>query len=241
MQIEQKFFVGIQDVGANNEMTNKALLEAFTNITNIHGNMMGQGTDDKVSSHLSWIVLNWKVQVFKRPKVCEYILVKTWAQQYTRLQANRDYDVFSESGEKIAQATSVWAAVDTESKRLVRISSETMDVYDCEPEHQNFPNFKFQRIGKTTAPILSFQTVRIHKSMIDCNNHVHNPAYLDLAAEVLPAPLDTFLFDNVEVSYRREIPPGETVVLEYFVEDARHYIFIKDLTGDSIHAAIVLY
>lgn len=202
---------------------------------------MGQGTNDKVSNHLSWIVLNWNVQVFKRPKIYEHMLVKACAQHYTRLQTNRDYDVFNEFGEKIAQATSVWATVDIESKRLVRISSGTMDVYGCEPEHQNFPDFKFQRIGQIPDPLLSSQTFRINKSMIDCNNHVHNPAYLDLAMEVLPAPLDTFLFNNVAVSYRREITPGETVMLEYFVDDARHYFFIKALTGDSIHAAIVLY
>lgn len=35
MQLEHSFFIGIQDVGVNNEITNKALLEAFTNITNL--------------------------------------------------------------------------------------------------------------------------------------------------------------------------------------------------------------
>lgn len=85
MQLEHSFFVGIQDVGANNEITDKALLEAFTNITNLQGKLAGQSTNDKTSSHLSWVVLNWKLQVTKRPKVCESILVKTWAQQYNRL------------------------------------------------------------------------------------------------------------------------------------------------------------
>lgn len=122
MQLEHSFFVGIQDVGANNEITNKALLEAFTNITNLQGKLAGQGTNDKTSSHLS---------------------------------------------------------------------PEIMDVYGCEPEHQNFPDFKFGKVRKPETSFLSSQTFTIHKAMIDCNHHVHNPAYLDLVAEGLPEGLDT--------------------------------------------------
>lgn len=241
MQLEHSFFVGIQDVGANNEITNKALLEAFTNITNLQGKLAGQGTNDKTSSHLSWVVLNWKLQVAKRPKVCESILVKTWAQQYNRLQASRDYDVFNESGEKVAQATSVWAAINVESRSLARLSPEIMDVYGCEPEHQNFPGFKFGKIRKQETSFLSSQTFTIHKAMIDCNHHVHNPAYLDLAAEGLPEGLDTVLFDNMEVSYKKEIRPGETVLIEYVKDAERHTVFISDHTDSSLHAAIILY
>ena len=42
LQVGQEFFIGIQDVGANYEMTNKAFLEALTNVTNKHGNLAGQ-------------------------------------------------------------------------------------------------------------------------------------------------------------------------------------------------------
>lgn len=241
MQLEQKFFIGIQDVGINNEITNKAFLEAFTNITNLQGNFVGQGANDKAQSHLSWVVLNWKLQVYHRPRVCESILVKTWAQRYNRLQASRDYDVFNASGEKIAQATSVWVAIDTEKETLVRLSPEIMDVYDCEPEHQNFPGFRFSKPNKPDIPAQSSLKFRVTKAMIDCNCHVHNPAYLDFAAEALPPELDTVLFNNLEITYKKEVKPAETVLLEYFNEDEKHTVLVSDCTDGALHAAITLY
>lgn len=241
MQAEQSFFVGIQDVGKNNEMTNKALLECMTNVTNVHGNLVGQGTGDRETTHLAWIVVNWKLQVYRRPKLCENICLKTWGQEHSRLQANRDYDVLDEKGDCIAKATSRWAVINTEDGSPLRLTPEIMDPFGCEPEHQNFPDFRFQRAKSLGLPVLASCFLQVHKSMIDCNHHVHNPAYLDLAMEILPEGLDTAHFDNVEVGYKHEIKPGETVKLEYSCDAGTHYVMIKDQEGEEIHARIALY
>jgi acyl-ACP thioesterase len=241
MQVEYRFFVGVQDVGIGSEMTNKAILEALTNVTNIHGNQAGQSTRDLAASHLAWVVLNWKLQVLERAKVCETILVRTWAQTYTRVMADRDYEIFNQSGRLMARATSRWTAVNTNTGSFVRLSPEVMNVYGCEPEHQNFPDYQFQKIIRDKRPALSSMEFKVNKAMIDCNNHVHNPAYLDFAAEVLPEGLDIVQFDNLEVSYRREVTPGETVLLEYVKEGDKHMVFVSDRPDGSLHAVVTLY
>lgn len=241
MQAEQNFFVGIQDVGVNNEMTNKALLECMTNVTNVHGNLAGQGIKDREISSISWIVVNWKLQVYRRPRLCETICLKTWGHEYSRLQASRDYDIFDEKGCCIARGTSRWAAINIEKGSPVRLTPEIMDPFGCEPEHQNFPDYRFQRAKSLELPVLATSYFQIHKSMIDCNRHVHNPVYLDLAAEVLPDGLDTAHFSHVEVSYKHEIKPEETVKLEYSRDEDKHYVMIKDQSGEEIHARIALY
>lgn len=241
MQAEQKFFVGIQDVGENNEMTNKALLECMTNVTNVHGTLIGQGIADRSISNLSWLVVNWKVQIDRRPKLCENITAKTWGHAHSRLQANRDYDILDEMGNCIVKATSRWVAVRADNGAPVKLTPEIMDPFGCEPEHQNFPDFRFARAKSLNLPVLSESRFKVHKSMIDCNHHVHNPAYLDLAIEVLPEGLDTRHFSNVEISYKHEIKPGETVKMEYSFDGGIHYVMIKDEAGEEIHARIALY
>lgn len=116
-----------------------------------------------------------------------------------------------------------------------------MDVYECEPEHRNFPDFQFQRVKQNTYPVLASSEFTVNKAMIDCNHHVHNPAYLDLAAEVLPEDLDTVLFNHLEISYKHEIKPGETVLLEYVKNEDKHLIFVLDRTDRSLHAIISLH
>lgn len=241
MQVEHSFFVGIQDVGVDNRITYKALLEALTNMANIHGNLVGQGADDRAVSRLAWVVLNWKVEVRQRAKVCETILVRTWAQKYAGAFADRDYEVFGQDGSLLALATSRWAAVDIDSASIVRLTPELMDAYGCEPERQNFPGFRFQRVNKRGSSALSSIEFKVTKAMIDCNHHVHNPAYMDFAAEVLPEGLDTSLFDHLEISYKKEVKPGETVSVEYAREGEKHMVFVSDPTDGSLHAAIALY
>ena len=88
--------VGIEDAGLNNEITNKALLEIFTNVTNYHGYLIGQGTGHLDEMPLAWMVTNWKFEIFSRPTVCHHLTARTWAHEYTRAFAWRDYEAFDE-------------------------------------------------------------------------------------------------------------------------------------------------
>jgi len=240
LQAEQKFFIGVQDVGTNYEMTNKAFLEALTNTSNVHGNCVGQGINGHGKSKISWVVANWKLEVYQRPKICETILVKTWGQEYTRVRAYRDYDVFNEKGENIAKATSIWIALNPETGKPLRLTEDIMGGYGCEPQHKNFPDYKYTIEVDTDKPILAETRFKINKSMIDCNHHVHNPVYLDLVNEVLPEGLDENCFNNIEVSYKKEITLHEEVLLEYTAEGEKSYVLIWDENKRILHATVLL-
>ena len=239
MKAEQSFFVGLQDVGEGNRITNKALIEALSNAANVHGLMVGQSTGEKDISHLTWIVLNWKLAVFKRPAACETIRVTTWGQSYKGLQAGRDYEVFDSHGEVIAKATSNWVAVSPDTGRPIKLKPEEIDCYRMESDNLMFPGFKFTR-NAPELPVVCNTEFKVIKSMIDLNGHVHNASYLDLAEEVLPEGVDNILFDDIEVCYRKEIKPGETVLLEYCSDGTSHCVIIKDRTDGTVHAVVLM-
>ena len=239
MQARQTFFIGLQDVGEGNRITNKALIEALSNAANVHGKMVGQSTGEKDISHLTWIVLNWKLEVTSRPGACSSIEVVTWGHAYKGLQAGRDYEVLDENGEVIARATSNWVAVNPDTGRPIRLTPEQIAGYEMEQDRVNFPDFRFTK----TAPELPFvrsMDIKAMKSMIDMNGHVHNASYIDLAEEVLPEGVDKLLFDDVEVCYRKEIKPDETVALEYYSDDVTHCVIIKSKADESVHAMILM-
>jgi len=239
MQAEQCFFVGLQDVGEGNKITNKALIEALSNTANVHGLMVGQSTGEKDISHLTWVVLNWKMEVYSRPAACASIKAVTWGRSYKGLQAARDYEIRDMDDNIIAIATSNWVAVSPETGRPIKLSPEEIDCYGLESDRVNFPEFKFTR-NAPDLPLISSAEFKVIKSMIDLNGHVHNASYLDLAEEVLPEGVDKLMFDDVEVCYRKEIKPGETVLLEYSSDGDTHCVIIKDRTDDSVHAVIIM-
>lgn len=241
MRVEQSFFIGVQDVGAESELTNKAILEALTNTANLHGRKAGQGHDSENQLNIAWFVLNWKLSVFgKRPKSCETFTACTWARSYSRACADRDFELFDKNGTLFAKATSRWSAVDIARGSLIRLTPEIMEGYQCEPGKQNFPGFRFENADYSAIEIISEMKFRINKAMIDRNNHVHNTAYLDIAQEILPEGADRTLFNDVEILYKKAIPAGSTVLLQYAKEEGKHYVLIKSEDGRTLHSAIVM-
>ena len=115
-----------------------------------------------------------------------------------------------------------------------------MSVYESEPQHKNFPEFKFTKAVGVDLPIVSGIHFKINKSMIDCNKHVHNPSYMDLVNEVLPEGMDEICFNNIEVSYKKEITLHEEVLLEYATDGKKSYVFIWDESKSILHATVIL-
>lgn len=255
MIVEQKFFIGMQDVGntgrAANKVTNKALIEMLSNIATVHAIRVGQSAMQRKEDGMMWMVINWKLKVLKRPAACETVTARTWAQHYNRLKAIRDFEIVSESGELLALATSDWVAVGPDRRSFVKLDESNMGGYNCEPEHEALPGSVFTRVREKDYKKLNESEFTVTRSMIDANHHMHNTAYLDLANEVLPEDLEEACFDNVEINYRKEALLHDILRIEYSVEakegagpeeegSAKRCIFVKSEDGSVLHTTILL-
>ncbi|MBQ3705344.1 MAG: hypothetical protein II888_02710 [Clostridia bacterium] len=240
MIVSHRYTVGIQDMGANYELTNRALIEALSNTANIHGIRAGHGVTERSRHHLSWVISGWKLEVLRRPRTGEDYTVQTWSGSYEKVIANRDYQVFSSSGELLARAASRWMCLDTERGRLLRLTPEIMDPYQPETERAALPEAVWTDPRDLDIPAQRTLPFRALRCMIDCNQHVHNTAYLDMAREVLPEEVDQRHFDHLEVLYKREVKPGDTVRLEYAFLQDRHYVLIRDESDVTLHAAVIM-
>ena len=108
----QDFIVTLPDVGTNNSLTNKGFLRMFQEIGAVHSSKFGYGLNDSKKTGLFWIILNWKLEVFQRPKWNEVLSISTWCTHHTHIYFYRDYQVCNSSGEVVAIATSKWILFD---------------------------------------------------------------------------------------------------------------------------------
>ena len=67
MVFEQQFKMGIKDIGNNNFIKNRAILEMLENIGAYHSDLAGYGAGDIEKTHVAWILAGWKLNVIKRP------------------------------------------------------------------------------------------------------------------------------------------------------------------------------
>ena len=241
MIVENKYNVKLSEISINNEITNKALLGDFEDIGGIHSNMAGYGLLDIPKNHLSWILLDWKLKVIKRPKYAEKIIVKTWSKNAVKCYAYRDFEVCDEKGNIMAQAISKWVLVDIEQEKIVRVDNNILESYNPELNKTVFENENFEKINEPQN-YMSETQYKVKRADIDVNNHMHNLNYVDLANEALPEEVYREKhFDNLRISYKKEIKLEETVKCKYAYENNKHIVAIKSEDDKILHAIIEMW
>ena len=239
MQVMQDFLVRLEDTGAGFRLSNKGVLTMLTNLACLHGNRIGQGLMDLEKCGLSWMVVGWRVRVDHRPRLSETVHGATWASGWNRLQTARDFLLRDEQGREAARATSSWLVLDEHNTHILRMTPEIVEPYGPEMDKQNFPGYAFPREAPAFAPERTVE-VQVTRAMIDCNDHVHNVAYLDLFEEALPEDEDMDRFHDLTLVYRREIRPRERVAAVYGRAGEERVVVLKEADTDLVHAFLLL-
>ena len=239
MEIRQDFFVRMEDTGKDYRLSNKGCLTMLSNLACIHGCKVGQGVMDREKCHMSWMVVGWRLQVHQRPMLTETVRGITWASGAGRLQTARDFILYDARGDTAARATSSWLVLDEHNTRILRMAPDIIEPYGMEPERQNFPGFSFPREAPAFTPE-RIKTVQISRAMIDCNDHVHNTAYLDLFDEPLPDGEEIDHFNDLTIVYKKEIRPEERVDVSWGYSGEGRVAVIRE-SGTAVTHAFCIF
>ena len=235
---EHDFEIGFRDVGKSNELTNKGLIGFLEDIAGMHSNEVGYGLNHIEETGLTWVLLNWKIRILKRPLYGEKIHIKTWARNSMKFYTFRDFEVYNAKNELVAIATTKWVLMDAKTMSLMKISEELISKY-CPESKMVFEGEN--EINKLEAPT-EYSIVMpytIQRKDIDINGHVHNTYYLDFAYEILPDDVyENFNFGNFEIMYKKETKLGETIKCFYTKIDTSHYVVMKTEDEKSIHCIV---
>lgn len=235
--VERNYNVNISHIGANNLISNYGFLCIFEHIAGIHSDIAGYGIGDIPNTHVSWILLNWKVNVFCRACYGDILKVKTWSVPYNELYTFRNFEVYNEQGILICKASSKWTLVNSDTKKLSKITAEISNSY--QPESKLV--FDTLDIAKLREPAnlektFSFNVLR---KDIDINGHMHNLYYLLYAYEALPDDIyQKGEFNNFEIMYKSGCMLGDKVDCFYAFDTGSHYIVMK--SDNKLHAIIKL-
>ena len=240
MIFKKIFEIGLNDISKGNFITNKAIIKNLENIGANHSDQVGYGVLDIPNTNASWVVLDWKIEIIKRPIYGQKLNIHTWARTTKRAYTYRDYIIYDEQGNKMVIATSRWALISLDNGRPVKLDNSIIDRFEPEEDKKVFG---FEELEKLKEPS-SFQNIiyyKVNRSDIDINKHMHNLYYLDLAYEVLPQDVyETITFDKIRITYKKEIKLGDVVKSKYTYEGDKHIITICDENESIIHSIIEL-
>ena len=236
-----KFSIQFIDVGENNELTNKGILRLLQEIAGKHSDSVGVGLNDTPKTGIAWIILNWKLKVFMRPKWNEKVFINTWTKCEKSLFCYRNFKIYDDRNNLIAVATSKWILFDVNKKSICRVSKEIQEKF-LESNESVFEENIDEKIKEPEDSSFAYE-YKIQRRDIDTNHHVNNLNYLDYAIEALPE--DIYLntnFSNIEIMYKHEAKLGDTISIFYYQSNKNEYIItIKDSEDKKIHAIVKLY
>ena len=242
MKLEQKFFIGAFDVDAEKKITNAALLEILSDMSMLHGAVSGQTKTDR-KSDISWMVLGWRMKVYRRPNMFSTLRAVTWARDYNKVRAGRDFVIYDEDDNVVAEATAEWVAMDVPTGRFLRITPELMEPFDPEPENITFPDYQFpsiRQLEKAETDVQISGEMEINRMMYDYNGHVHNSVYQNLAEQILPEELFRRRFNEVVILYKLEITTQKKVRLDYSVDEGNHIVSVRQESDGKLHAIVIM-
>ena len=236
-----KYKTRYTDVGSDNKLTLKALVATLQQAAISHSEQVGYGVSTIHQTHLAWLLLDWKVQVISYPHSNETLTVKTWPRVFDKLYSYRDFEVFDENNNLVAIASSKWFAIDTETKKIRKLTPEITEAYGEPVTKCVFENAFEEKIKVPENLKLNFN-YQIQRRDIDTNGHVNNLNYIDFALETLDEEIyNNNTFNNLEVIYKKEIKLYEKINCYYSFENNKHVVAIKSEDDTTVHAIVKLY
>lgn len=240
MIYKEKFRIGLKDVWKGNEVSNKAILEYLENIAAYHSDHVGYGINTSQENHLTWILLDWKVKVIKRPKYGQILDIHTWSRHFIKCYAYRDFEVYDENHDLCVIASSKWLLINNKTAKIAKVEQEMSDKYQSETEKSVFEEREIQKI-KAPEKYENSIIYEVKRKDIDVIGHVHNLYYLDMAYEALPEEVyEQREFDEIQIMYKREIKLGVKVRCQYAYENDKHIVVICSEEEKILHAIITL-
>ena len=243
---EREKTISTRDINKNNVLSNRGILGLLEDVACMHSEQAGYGINQMDLTHLSWVVLHWKVNVFKRPAYNETVVIRTWAKYLNKFTTYRDFEMLDKNGNMICVASSKWALVDTESGSLAKIDEKILNSYSPENDKNAFEDSNIDRIKipeelskDDISPAYSFVVPRRD---IDVNKHMNNIHYLDFAIEALPEDIYQNINCNYfEIMYKNGAKLGNKVNCFYLKDNNNHFVIMKSANEENkLHAIIKL-
>ena len=81
MVYSENYKIGISQINKNTEAKDKGILALFEETSAAHVASVGLGLDTEEGRRFAWMILDWKLEIIKRPKYKDRVTVRTWSRK----------------------------------------------------------------------------------------------------------------------------------------------------------------
>ena len=229
-----------RDINKFGKLSDFGLLQILQEIAGRHSSSLGYGLADIPRTHITWLLLGWRIKKIKDIESEEKIKVETWSSKVEKATFYREFKIYNSKDELAIIAESKWVAINVETHSILRDSDTITNLLNV---YSSFEFSVFEEESPKLKPIdeepLSVFNYTIERRDIDTNNHVNNSVYLSIALESIPYEVfENLDYSNLEILYKHEAYLGDKIVCKYnsFNNGFMVSMYSEDLS--KLHAII---
>lgn len=209
LKFRRKHIVHTFECDVKKEMTLPALINIMVETSGLQSRHLGNTNEQMSERGLSWIIIQYDMQITQMPKSRETITIETEAISYNRFFTYRKFRAFDEADNILVEVLTTFAMMDIKTRKLTQIQEELVAPYQAEKIRTMIRAPKIQAVNLETASELPF---RVRYLDIDGNNHVNNAKYFDWMINSIDLEiLKNYTVGSVNIKYEKEVNFGNII------------------------------
>lgn len=206
-----KHHINNYDIDFNKNLKFSQLQNLFQNAAGQHSKELGLGFISLSEQKKGWVLSRMKMKIHRMPFFGETVTVETWPLPPSFVEYERDFQLISEFGEVLVEASSRWCIFDLVSQRMVKTSELTYD-FDGNYRTERVFNEPSLRIRDTDIEWEKAYSNVVRISDLDLNYHMNNTRYLEWVTDCFsPESLTNAKLDTLQIDYLNQVKYGETM------------------------------
>lgn len=218
--------VRYSEIDACNHMTLSSILDLMQDCCTFHSEELGIGIDYLRRRRRAWVLSFWQIVINRLPGMGEQLKAYTWPYDFKGFLGYRNFKIEDGMGGTVVHANSIWAFLDTESGRPVKVPEEIRRRYVLEPCYEmTYADRKIRR-PKEMEPKDPLLVGKFH---IDTNRHVNNGKYIMMAEEYLP---EGFRVGQLRAEYKKAAVLSDRICPKVKAEKQKMTVSLENEAGE---------
>ncbi|MBM7616790.1 medium-chain acyl-[acyl-carrier-protein] hydrolase [Weissella uvarum] len=187
-------------------------------VSNAQSEALNVGDAYVHSLGLGWIILEYQVDIIRRPRENEEITLSTTAREFNNYFAKRDFNMIDADGNAIVQAHALFALMDMNKRKITKIPQDMVACY--EPTLVKRIKRGVDAIPELTADQITHAAdFTVRYTDIDFNQHVNNSRYFDWMINALDFDfLNQHEVKHIAIRFDKEVGQKDTITSQAAVD-----------------------
>ncbi|MBQ8041470.1 MAG: acyl-[Lachnospiraceae bacterium] len=193
--------VRYSEVDRDGYLSLEAMMKYFQDCSSFHSEDLGVGIDFLKENHLTWMLIAWHVQIFRKPGLGEEITIGTWPYSFRSVRGGRNFVLIDAEGNTIARADSEWVLYNIEQKRIAKVPKEVSEPYTL---GEALDMGGFTKIVCNDEELKECDRIVVSPFFLDTNGHVNNVQYLNIAKGYVSDEYNEFRVEYKNQAFLRD-------------------------------------